>query len=69
MRPFPLLGVSGRQEGDDHVLHPGPGDLGIDALDPENPAGGPALAPRIEMSERKRESDDRGDCLLSNPRH
>lgn len=60
--------VPGRRGEDDRDLHPGPEDLGIDALDPENPAGGLALTLRIKMKERKTESEDREDFPLSNPR-
>lgn len=62
------LYVSGRRGEDDRDLHPGPEDLGIDALDPGNPAGGLALTLRIKMKERKTESEDREDFPLSNPR-
>lgn len=62
------LYVSGRRGEDDRDLHPGPEDLGIDALDPENPAGGLALTLRIKLKERKTESEDREDFPLSNPR-
>lgn len=62
------LSVSGRRGEDDRDLHPGPEDLGIGALDPENPAGGLALTLRIEMKERKTESEGREDFPSSNPR-
>lgn len=61
--------VLGRQGEDDHDLHPGPEDLGIGALDPENPAGGPALDLKTGMKERKTESEDREDFLSLNPKH
>lgn len=61
--------VPGRRGEGDHDLRPGPEDLGIGALDPENPAGGPALDLRIGMKERKTESEGREDFLSLNPRH
>lgn len=61
--------VSGHQGEDNHDLHPGLEDLGIGALDPENPAGGPALGLGTGMKERKTENEDREDFLSSNPRH